>query len=84
MTTPDYKWIAARRKARKAVKGRTPAEWKKAIDRLHCSRVCRTMAACIVWWDYFANKLAIPHDPTLDAYKRDWDYMVITGAKMVS
>ena len=38
------------------------------------------MAACIVWWDYFAKKPAVPHDDTLDAYKRDWDYMVLTRA----
>ena len=70
------------RNARESMQRRKPAEWKQAIDRLHCGRVCRLMAACIVWWDYFAKKPTVPHDETLDAYKRDWDYMVITGAKI--
>lgn len=70
------------RNARENMKSRKPAEWKQAIDRLPCGRVCRTMAACIVWWDYFAKKPAVPHDATLDGYKNDWDYMIITGAKI--
>ena len=82
MNGPDYKRIAAQRKTSRTLKRRKPAEWKRGIDRLPCGRVCRLMVACIVWWDYFAKKTAIPHDDTLDAYKRDWDYMVITGAKI--
>ena len=82
MNGPDYKRIAAQRKASRSLKRKTPAEWKQGIDRLPCGRVCRLMVACIVWWDYFAKKTAIPHDDTMDAYKRDWDYMVITGAKI--
>ncbi len=70
------------RNARESLQRRKPAEWKQRIDRLPCGRVCRLMVACIVWWDYFAKKPAVPHDDTMDAYKRDWDYMVITGAKI--
>ena len=67
----------ARQKARKTLKRRTSQEWKQAIDGLKCGRTCRLLAACIVWWDYFAKKPAVPHDATLDLYKNDWDYMVV-------
>ena len=72
------KW--AMETTRTALKRRTSQEWKLAIDRLRCSRVCRLLAAQVVWWDYFAKKPANPHDATLDGYKADWEYMVVTRA----
>lgn len=78
----DYKRVHVMRKARANLKRRTSPEWAAAIRGLRCGRVCRLIAAQIVWWDYFAKKPATPHDATLDLYKNDWEYMVVTGAKI--
>ena len=83
MRTVDEKRDWARRRAKASLKRRTSPEWATAIRGLRCERVCRLIAAQIVWWDYFAKKPANPHDATLDLYKNDWEYMVVTGAKIL-
>jgi hypothetical protein len=64
-------------KARRSLKRRSSEEWLDAIRRLRCGRLCRLLVSQIVWWDYFSNKPATPHDPAFDAYKADWEYMVV-------
>ena len=79
MTPVDYKRVVAMRKARASLERRTSPEWAKAIAGIR-GRICRLMVAQIVWFDYFSTKPATPHDATLDVYKNDWEYLVVTRA----
>jgi hypothetical protein len=54
-----------------AAKGRTPEEWRKAIDGI-ADKLVRIQAACIVWWDYFGSRPASDPWPHLDDYKAAW------------
>ena len=54
-----------------AAKGRTPEEWRKAIDGI-TDKLVRIQAACIVWWDYFGSRPASDPWPHLDDYKAAW------------
>jgi len=54
-----------------AAKGRTPEEWRKAIDGI-ADKLVRIQAACIVWWDYFGSRPGSDPWPHLDDYKAAW------------
>jgi hypothetical protein len=79
MTRPVTNRRWALEKARTSLKRRSSPEWAKAIASIR-GRMCRLMVAQIVWFDYFSKKPATPHDATLDDYKNDWEYLVITRA----
>lgn len=52
-------------------KGRTPEEWRAAIDEIADMSV-RIQVANIIWWDYFGSRPASDPWPHLDDYKAAW------------
>lgn len=69
-------------KFRRRLVKRTPGEWQAAVRSLQCRPQCKTMAACIVWWDFFSEREPPAEVAALDKARRDWDYMVLTHRRI--
>ena len=60
---------------------RTDAEWLDKIRKIRHQQT-RLLCANIVWFDYF-SETERPHDAhALDQFRHDWDFLVITRAKI--
>jgi len=58
----------------KDVAKRTPQEWVELIKQIP-DKVVRCQAACIIWWDYFADHKNKKHRwPQLDKYMEQWRF----------
>ncbi len=69
---PRTSAAGSRRHTMAILRSRSPVEWLKSIRRIK-SRLCRTKAACIVWWDFFAERTGEDRWEHLDKYLRSWN-----------
>lgn len=59
---------------RRDQKNITPEEWATRIEALE--EPLRTRVACLVWWDFFAQRIVSQRWANLDPYLRDQGYEV--------
>lgn len=59
-------------KWRRECKHRTGAEWRAIVDTINGKRI-RIQVACIVWWDWLADRYAWERAAELDDLVAAWD-----------
>lgn len=71
------------RKARLALKRRSPAAWRSAIDTI-LDPPLRVRVACTVWWDFFGPRTVDNRWPHLDDLVRPWRPLVDIDPEIVA